>query len=1637
MVSKNHIRLSDLAPYLRGYDSKSPELPEDWAKVQSAGFKPGMLLFCLEKVAQAAGLAVGRRDDAGEHYRVKDLCIVVGDKDGRPVVINVTSSAFELRYLEVLMSEKAKKAILDEKDFYFVAARPVQPLTDARREEIEDIAMNYTEGGSRRTLVVDPSGPPEPAMALLSALGARVVVPGIGKQALDIGYFCHLLFAPEGRQEDKNKPIVKTAFAPLSNAELAAAPKPAPETVWREPGPGNIERPRPVVPQPVESTPAESLSTDWQLPGAVQADMAPALVGAPDAPAPPRSESGASGTKWTEPWTSSSEITAIQPEMKAEPKAESPGQSLEQWQKPVDHGSQGVEGLGPDGLSWQTPATVTTEHWQADSSKPAGPGWQTPAEPEAESLGWQVPDFTNIASGAENNQTEFKEQISHETEFEHHLKEQFEGQTPPKGALAAPVQALSGGESVAESSGMPKRDANLFNRLYQQLAKGSPAPSAETTSPANPSQIGETLPEAQLNPAPVTAVRAPQSPTASATRLPALDAQGLTAGAALAASPSSPPVPASPPVSAPPAVLPKTDLAPTPSSTGAGSISAKFPNETVSPPTFPAFEWAKAAGEGEVPVVPAQPAQDQSTPSATTPRPGAEGIPPGMRARDLRATADPQRSSSSNVKPVPNPLGEKAKTAGNPVVNLSANEIAALNLPTDLSGLRETGKIKITPDAIRGAVKRMQGDNPPAAGAQTGQSPDRSLEGANKVGTASGSQINAITAGVADLASGGAAQTTSAAISASAVGSLASTPFQSAATPSAASTGTGSGSKFAAVRLPDSSKPSPVEREPVESNQPIPFTDATLKELPKIIPGGGRAAADLTSKPSIDATLTELPKAVAPEAKSGTSSGSNISTVTTASASAGEAQAPDTVSSAAPDAPPAEPPTGATKTSAVLPAANAAPEPVQPDVPPAQDAVPASAGAQPTQTAEEEADPYKHLAEALSGLMSEDDELAADSYDVSPVAGAPAESAETLIAEKSVLAPAEEPSFDLDLDDDDPGSIRSSESGSGPIDTAFSVVDSQYHMPVFEEPAVRDTVSDAAVQSVEPVPASGSIDLSTDFLVTSGTDIPALTDAKADQLSERSGQRAARDEADRADKSPDAPSAASPTTAAPTANPAAVSSSTASAANTARTVPTTVNSAAPGGGAESSPPPGVKPASEFQEPRLVMNEMVTLMNKLEQQVAKAAKKIGSRAEEIKQNLNQKMEQLLHELSQVENQNQAVVQELTVSLSQSLDAKTDESREAISETAADGRYTIKQLLTANQQAIDDTQNTLYDDLKQACENFRSESEKLTQECETALQNQVKLKTDGLESVLIEIYQRLDDTTSSFVSKIDQRFARFKERMEDESTAIAHSLERNVHSMFEEIDGSWDRAGEKLKLSKNEFEQTINHSVKTVELGASQNTRHILINSMAPQLREHTRKLQDLKDELTKQFMAETAGKSSLQLQGLDMSLAAARQQLHTLVTDCVSSLDSVGRGQQAGLEEIFKAASTKTEKLITEAQAGILEAQSRVQETEDICKRLAETSSIDADSVLMDEKNTTTSALQQIKTQCNSQIQTALEDACMRLERMSQNMQTEVANNRIQQTLDLRELSENGLASIREALQDAKDAVQAAREQHME
>ena len=265
------------------------------------------------------------------------------------------------------------------------------------------------------------------------------------------------------------------------------------------------------------------------------------------------------------------------------------------------------------------------------------------------------------------------------------------------------------------------------------------------------------------------------------------------------------------------------------------------------------------------------------------------------------------------------------------------------------------------------------------------------------------------------------------------------------------------------------------------------------------------------------------------------------------------------------------------------------------------------------------------------------------------------------------------------------------------------------------------------------------------------------------------------------------------------------------------------------------------------------------------------------------------------------------------MAQRLDDVSEEVRQKISDTAATGRYTIKQQLQANQSEVEDKKTELYESLKDVCSKFRVDTDTLTRVGQDRLNELVNLRTAELETLVNEFTAQLNETNDGFSDRLNSRFERFRDRMREEAASVVRSLERNVRSMTEEIDGSWDRASDKLKSSKSEFELTINHTVRTSQLHISSTTRRILSETLIPKLREHKATLRTSANELGRRFAVESDRQANSQLLGLESSLSAARQQLQTLVEECISNIDTVGRAQQAGLEEIFKETSTYAEK----------------------------------------------------------------------------------------------------------------------------
>jgi hypothetical protein len=456
-----------------------------------------------------------------------------------------------------------------------------------------------------------------------------------------------------------------------------------------------------------------------------------------------------------------------------------------------------------------------------------------------------------------------------------------------------------------------------------------------------------------------------------------------------------------------------------------------------------------------------------------------------------------------------------------------------------------------------------------------------------------------------------------------------------------------------------------------------------------------------------------------------------------------------------------------------------------------------------------------------------------------------------------------------------------------------------------------------------------------------------------------------------------------------------------------------------------------------QDPQLVIKETALLMSRLEHQVAEAAKRLNSRSEAVRQRLNRQVEELLQAASDAEKNSQNQTTDLSTRLTTHITNLSEEIRQQLAESASGGRYTIKQLLSTNQNALEAKQTALENELKAVCEKFRKDAENFAQEAQKRLLELVAAKTAEIETLTDGVLERLDDTNADFVKTFESRFNRFKERIADEAASVKQSLERNVRSMFEEVEGVWERANEKLKDNQRDFEQRISHSVKSAKLISSENSKQMIATSIFPLVTERRLHLQKLIDELTRRFQQESNKQAEAQLNGLEASLTEARHQLQNLVSDCLENINAVGQQQQAGLEDVFKDTSVQAELGIVQVKTQLSEAHRQITETEAACRSLVESSNLDTEVELTEVRNTTAQSIKTAKQEANSKLQETIEEHSNNLDRLSNKVQNEINAERVKQTKAAREASEVGLSRLREAIQEAVAAVQAAREKHME
>ncbi|MBU6450181.1 MAG: hypothetical protein KGS72_00265 [Cyanobacteria bacterium REEB67] len=1547
MIRQHHLRISDIKSYLRTFDRHKPLSPDEWAVQESNLYEPGYLVFCLESVAPPAGLSTfsKRGEEQGETFRVKDFCVIVSKDDGKCVAVIVSPSAYEFRVLDSLLLEKAMRAILDGRDFHYLAARPVQKMDGEQIKMLYKLGSNYAKGGSRRSLIAEGATLQEPAVALLGQLGAKLSAQ-VGKQLLDIGSVCHMIFTPEGRQEDKSKSIIKSCFVPVRAEDDGAAPK--------APQPSGEGQPLySIDPMAQENAAQQNYST---AAGNIDLSaLAPDPTANFDPTAAPESSAGQSAFE--------SPAGAFMPN----PIAEVPPPAGEPSSNFGDFGMGLLSALAPE----QSNALNSMQNF---------------AGPEATSL----PSVGDMAANMDT--------------------------LPPSGPTS----------TYADMSSMDSLDRNGFTNPGSSFTRLSGIPEMPLTQPADAATASTpaTAPSGNMsdltdlkNLAELTklnAQAAAQTP-ASAQAARASTPARFPASASQVNIPAAMPQPVRQGGSAPPWYIMSHDAILAPSGTMAPTAGAAPQGDPRTSQNALAAQTAQSAtpAASQLQVQPqAEPApredfSQQFLSDYEQGHAGAAAIDAAEReiAEEQRIKAENERGKDQRLKEY---FGEEhfqkyvKGDAGEPEAGkvdswqLDPNQYKAPAAPagpdfdSDIFANAGRSTLETNPDAIVHEAPREEITGPPPDPSWAVPSllapPENESKGDQK---AENSFDQMLTAGGAIVAP-----------------------------QSDLSYGSGAPGEVPNLGILDALQP---------EESPVTATGQQELGAPRIADDSTASSAGANSLfDRLTGELSKEPASVddmdlsAPVADSDLSAAPLTGSV--------DEPAPTTVNWA-----PESDINGGSLWPSISPGESlfARPEeeismPDEPTIAGAQ------AGVNPLDLP---APGRAHNESSVAPDQSSDVEIKSE------VARAEVNTAFDLIESPDAAAPINS-SINVDASAQ-PSLEANSEPGVSPEASAelraepTAEATSDFAAPTdSQQPRVRPRDYSSPLRSPRPLTSHSPLSRPNSTPTGAPNNAPSNAPNNTSVPFVQNAQSAASStESLVENEQPQAASITAPAQSIATPAEETLPSpvlSTESAPPASRPLARSRSLTA-----SSDSNPALGAAASSQDQRLMMNEMTSLMSKLELQVAKAANKMASRADELRGRLSQQVDSLVKEAQDVEKQAEANLVNLASEFKAKLDTLSTEVQTNLTKEGTSAQDAMEALAQSGWDELEAEQTHLTEEIKRSSDLFRLDLERLTNAISHRLDTLIESRNKELESLSDQILTQLKETQDAYNAKITQRYERFEQRTNEETSSISTSLERNMRAMVEEIESSLERAVEKLKNTRFELEQTVAHTIAVSEMAIAQKAKLLLTETLLPRLNEHKEIIRTMISDMTKQIINESTSSLDTEVARLDQGTSDAADKLRKVAEECVSEVEMTGRGIKTGLEENFKRVSSDLMVRTREVGDKIRETERRMADSEYALKGLAESSSVDSEPELAEERNHAVTKLASLKLEASKQLAAAIEDNIEHLDSEGERLFSELSNNRSELTTQIREAAEMNISKIRQALQEATSAIQTAREKHME
>lgn len=514
-------------------------------------------------------------------------------------------------------------------------------------------------------------------------------------------------------------------------------------------------------------------------------------------------------------------------------------------------------------------------------------------------------------------------------------------------------------------------------------------------------------------------------------------------------------------------------------------------------------------------------------------------------------------------------------------------------------------------------------------------------------------------------------------------------------------------------------------------------------------------------------------------------------------------------------------------------------------------------------------------------------------------------------------------------------------------------------------------------------------------------------------------------------------STAMPSRLAALAAPTGTTSSTSVPALTPQMVAQSQDNPAPAPTAAPAQPAAQAPMAPLHnvEPKLMISESTRFIAKLNQRIVEAESKLSSKSDQAKERLNKLLAEFVVEAEKLEKQREQNSMNLTAKATKNLERVAEQLKTLIGETSSQAISEIEDLSQNSSSEITQLNQEILSTLRNADQRVKIDSETAVEITHQKLEAHVDKRLEEYQAQ--NALQQLESTNEEFASRLDERYSRFEVRIKQEIQSILSSLERNVGSMNEEIEGSWDRASEKLLIGRADFERTVNHLVRDCELIIEQRTKLAYIEKILPKLLDNKDIFRTMLTDMKKNFEEQADQTISSHIEGLERNISSAKDTLERVVEQCVSELDEIGNSQQKDIENLFDTYNDRLTEMHTMTKIKLGEARKKIEENEEVCTHVREYARTEEDPVLSKERAKTRTMLQEVRNQSEQNLEATIQTYCQTMEDMSETLQATLSAKRNDWTSQVKQSSEDGLAQIKQAIADAYQAIEIAKEKYME